>query len=292
MKFYTIESDNKQYVAVEKGNKKLVTLESMGVSVNDMNDLIARYDELNVPIKKGLDAGVKELDETEYVVKAPIPVPRQDIICLGVNYAEHIEETKDTVDFTQKKDAVYFSKRVNLANDPNGIIPAYDHVDSLDYEVELGVVLKKDALNVDVNDAGSYIFGYTIINDVSARNIQLKHQQWYRGKSLDGYTPMGPCIVTADEIGDAHDLNICCYVNDEKRQDSNTKYMITTVEEAIAELSQGMTLKAGTIIATGTPGGVAMGMKPPVFLKEGDTVSCFIDGIGELKNTVKGVTQG
>ena len=103
---------------------------------------------------------------------------------------------------------------------------------------------------------------------------------------------MGPCIVTADEIGDAHDLNICCYVNDEKRQDSNTKYMITTVEEAIAELSQGMTLKAGTIIATGTPGGVAMGMKPPVFLKEGDTVSCFIDGIGELTNTVKGVTQG
>lgn len=286
MKFYTIESDNKQYVAVETSDKKLVTLESMGVSVNDMNDLIARYDELNAPIKKGLEADVKELDEAGYVVKAPIPVPRQDVICLGVNYAEHIEETKDTVDFTQKKDAVYFSKRVNRSNDPGGVIPVYDFVDSLDYEVELGVIIGKDALGISREEAKDYIFGYTIINDVSARNIQLKHQQWYRGKSLDGYTPMGPCIVTADEIGDAHNLDISCYVNDEKRQDSNTKYMITTAEEAIAELSRGMTLKAGTIIATGTPGGVAMGMKPPVFLKEGDTVRCFIDGIGELTNAV------
>ena len=148
------------------------------------------------------------------------------------------------------------------------------------------MILKKDALNVSVDEAGEYILGYTIINDVSARNIQLKHQQWYRGKSLDGYTPMGPCIVTADEIEDAHDLNLSCHVNDEKRQESNTKYMITSVEEAISELSQGMTLKAGSIIATGTPGGVAMGMKPPVFLKKGDVVRCSIDKIGSLVNTV------
>ncbi len=146
------------------------------------------------------------------------------------------------------KEAVYFSKRVNRANDPDGIIPAYDFVDSLDYEAELGVIPKKDAFNITVEEAATHILGYTIINDVSARNLQFKHQQWYRGKSLDGYTPMGPCIVTADEIGDAHDLAISCYVNDEKRQESNTKYMITTVEEAVSELSQGMTLKAGTVI--------------------------------------------
>jgi 2-keto-4-pentenoate hydratase/2-oxohepta-3-ene-1,7-dioic acid hydratase in catechol pathway len=137
---------------------------------------------------------------------------------------------------------------------------------------------------VSVEEAADHILGYMIINDVSARNLQFKHQQWYRGKSLDGYTPMGPCIVTKDEIGDPHDLEICCYVNDEKRQDSNTKYMITTVEEAISELSQGMTLKAGTIIATGTPGGVAMGMKPPVYLKKGDVIRCEIKGIGSLVN--------
>jgi 2-keto-4-pentenoate hydratase/2-oxohepta-3-ene-1,7-dioic acid hydratase in catechol pathway len=210
----------------------------------------------------------------------------QDVICLGVNYRDHIEETVDVLDFTKKTDAVYFSKRVNRFNSPGGIIPDYEIVDSLDYEVELGVILKKDSFNVSVDKASDYILGYTIINDVSARNLQFKHQQWYLGKSLDGYTPMGPCIVTADEIGDAHSLDIACYVNGEKRQESNTKYMITSVEEAISELSQAMTLKAGTVIATGTPGGVAMGMKPPVYLKKGDVIKCEIEGIGELTNTI------
>lgn len=165
-------------------------------------------------------------------------------------------------------------------------IPVYDFVDSLDYEVELGVILKIDAFQISTEEAADYIFGYTIINDVSARNIQLKHQQWYRGKSLDGYTPMEPCIVTADEIGDAHNLSIQCFVNDEKRQSSNTACMITTVEEAISELSQGMTLKAGTVIATGTPGGVGMGFNPPKFLQQGDIVKCCIEKIGELVSKV------
>ena len=287
MRLYTIEVNDKAYVAVENGNKKLVTLDSMEIHVNDMNDLIARFDELRDTIEKALAANENAgMEVGEYHIKAPIPVPMQDVVCLGVNYHDHIKETVDVLDFTQKKDAVYFSKRVNRANDPDGIIPAYDFVDALDYEVELGVILKKDAFNVTVEEAADKILGYTIINDVSARNLQFKHQQWYRGKSLDGYTPMGPCIVTTDEIGNAHDLAICCYVNDEKRQESNTKYMITTVEEAISELSQGMTLKAGTVIATGTPGGVGMGMKPPVFLKEKDVVKCEIEGIGSLVNTV------
>ena len=197
-----------------------------------------------------------------------------------------MSDMEQGLDFKEKKAAIYFAKRVNRANDPGGRIPLYDFVDSLDYEVELGVILGRDAFCVSREEALSYVLGYTIINDVSARNVQRRHQQWYRGKSLDGYTPMGPCIVTADEIGDVHDLDISCFVNDEKRQSSNTAYMITTVEEAIAELSQGMTLKAGTIIATGTPGGVAMGMDPPKFLKKGDVVRCGIGGIGELVNVV------
>lgn len=287
MRLYTVESKNDQHVALEYKDGRLVFFKSLGINVKDMNDLILRFDEIYPVIVSLLEADEIESEENEYRIIAPIPIPIQDIICLGVNYRSHIEETVDVLDFTKKKDTVYFSKRVNRSNDPNGIIPVYDFVDSLDYEVELGVILKKDAFNVSADEAGEYIFGYTIINDVSARNIQLKHQQWYRGKSLDGYTPMGPCIVTKDEIGNPHDLKICCYVNDQIRQESNTKYMITSVEEAISELSQGMTLKAGTIIATGTPGGVAMGMKPPVYLKKGDLVRCEIENIGSLVNMCK-----
>lgn len=285
MRLYTIESDNKQYAAAEGKEGKLITLESMGIDVKDMNELILHFDELNELIANGLAAASKQ-DVRGYKIKAPITVPLQDVICLGVNYREHIEETADVLDFSKKTDTVYFSKRVNRANDPGGIIPYYDFVDSLDYEVELGVILKKDVLNATAEEAADSILGYTIINDVSARNLQFRHHQWYRGKSLDGYTPMGPCIVTKDEIANAHNLSISCYVNDEKRQDSNTKYMITSAEEAISELSQGMTLKAGTIIATGTPGGVAMGMKPPVYLKKGDVIRCEIQDIGNLVNKV------
>ena len=283
MRFYTVDLNGKEYVAVENTDKKLVTLDSIGIKVSDMNEFIKRFDGLKDAIEKGVSSG-NALDD--YRILAPIPVPMQDIICLGVNYKEHIDETIDVHDFTNKQDAVYFSKRVNRCNDPDGIIPVYDFVDCLDYEVELGVVLKKDAFRVSAEEASDYIFGYTMINDVSARNLQFKHQQWYRGKSLDGYTPMGPCIVTKDEIRDAHDLSIECFVNDEKRQSSNTSRMITTVEEAISELSQGMTLKAGTVIATGTPGGVGMGFKPPKYLQPGDIVKCSIKEIGELVSKV------
>lgn len=288
MRLYTIESRHREAVAVEGNDGRLISLESMGIDVKDMNDLILRFDSLRPLIIEGLETGAgAKAEGTNVTIKAPIPVPLQDVICLGVNYKSHFEETVDGLDFTKKTATVYFSKRVNRANDPDGIIPAYEFVDSLDYEVELGVILGKDALNVPVEEAGDYIFGYTIINDVSARNLQRRHQQWYRGKSLDGYTPMGPCIVTKDEIRDAHDLAIRCYVNDEKRQGSSTGYMMTTAEEAISELSRGMTLKAGTIIATGTPGGVAMGMKTPKFLKKGDVVRCEIEGIGSLANRVE-----
>lgn len=133
-----------------------------------------------------------------------------------------------------------------------------------------------------------YVFGYTILNDVSARDVQTAHKQWYFGKSLDGFTPMGPCIVTADEF-DTYPpkMGIRSFVNGEKRQDSNTGLQIFDIDHVIHELTQGMTLKAGTIIATGTPAGVGMGMDPPQFLKPGDTVRCEIDGIGSLTNTVR-----
>ena len=292
MRLYTIKYEGKEEVVAESPDNQLCFLSTVGIIVRDMNDLICRYEELKDEIVERINSkDCKRIDIGKCDILAPIPVPLQDIICLGVNYRDHIEETVDVIDFTKKEDTVYFSKRVNRCTDPAGIIPEYDFVDSLDYEVELGVIIGKDAYNVSAKEAEDYIFGYTIINDVSARNIQLKHQQWFRGKSLDGYTPMGPCVVTKDEIADVGKLDISCFVNDEMRQCSNTSYMITTVNEAVSELSQGMTLKAGTIIATGTPGGVAMGMTPSVFLKTGDVVKCVISKIGELVNTVGKAVQ-
>ena len=296
MKLYTVKKNGAELVAAAGGDGKVYLAGSLGIEAGDVNDLIRHWDAYEAPLRQGLKEGRGEeirladpmgtKDAEDYRILAPIPVPCQDVICLGVNYHDHIKETVNVLDFTKKKDAVYFSKRVNRSNDPGGRIPLYDFVDSLDYEVELGVILKKDAFQVKAEQVKDYILGYTVINDVSARNVQMKHQQWYLGKSLDGYLPMGPCIVTADEIPDAGKLEISCYVNGEKRQSSNTAYMITTMEEAIAELSQGMTLKAGTVIATGTPGGVAMGMQPPVWLKKGDRVRCEIEKIGVLENII------
>ena len=159
-------------------------------------------------------------------------------------------------------------------------------MDSLDYECELGVIIGKDAFQVSKEDVADYIFGYTIVNDVSARNLQTRHKQWYFGKSLDGFTPMGPCIVTADEFAFPPKVGISCLVNGEVRQDSNTGNLIAGIAEIISMLSEGMTLQAGTIIATGTPAGVGMGMVPPTFLKEGDVVECRIEGIGVLRNVI------
>ncbi len=222
---------------------------------------------------------------------APIPVLKQDMICLGINYMEHAEESaryKKEAFGGERPYAVYFSKRVNQAVEDGGYIESHsDIVDSLDYECELAVVIGKDCRNVTKEEAKDYILGYTIVNDVSAREIQTRHKQWYFGKSMDGFTPMGPWIVTADEFSFPPKLSIQSYVNGELRQDSNTEKLIFGIDHVICELSSAMTLKAGTVIATGTPAGAGMGFNPPKFLKAGDVVSCKIEGIGTLTNTVR-----
>ena len=221
---------------------------------------------------------------------APIPRPRQDVLCLGMNYKAHASEAAkyDADAFTKEKPAaVYFSKRVSEAVAPGGAIQSHrELVERLDYEVELAVILGKTAKHVKAAEAGDYIFGYTILNDVSARDVQTGHKQWYFGKSLDGFTPMGPCIVTADEIAFPPALAISSSVNGELRQSSNTSLFLNSIQEVLEELTAAMTLLPGTIIATGTPAGVGMGFDPPKFLKPGDTVSCTIEGIGTLTNPV------
>ncbi|WP_295761549.1 fumarylacetoacetate hydrolase family protein [uncultured Oscillibacter sp.] len=222
---------------------------------------------------------------------APIPRPRQDVICLGMNYRDHEEEAAkyDSAAFTKERpSAVYFSKRVSRAGDPDGVIPRYEGlVARLDYEAELAVIIGRTAKDVKAAEAGGYVFGYTVLNDVSARDLQTGHKQWYFGKSLDGFTPMGPCILTADETAFPPALEISASVNGELRQSSNTRLLIHGVAEIIEELSAGMTLLPGTIIATGTPAGVGMGFDPPRFLGAGDVVECSIQGIGSLRSTVR-----
>lgn len=302
MKFYTAEINGIPEILVAFADDgiayRLNMLQKLSgkLAYKDMNELIYQ---LGQKEKAQLQLFAKNTDAlqgaavTLEAVKlcAPIVHPRQDVICLGINYDAHAQEAgrfSDEAFGGERPYTIYFSKRVSTATGSGDFIPAYEGlVESLDYEAELGVILGKDAKDVSKEEAEGYIFGYTVINDVSARNLQTRHKQWYRGKSLDGFTPMGPCIVTADEIADVQNLDIRCYVNGQLRQSSNTKYMIQTVAGAISELSQGMTLQAGTIIATGTPAGVGMGMQPPTFLRSGDTVVCEIESIGRLGNTVK-----
>lgn len=200
---------------------------------------------------------------------APIPHPRQDIICLGINYRDHAEEAARFSGDAFRKERpipIYFSKRVAEAVPPNGWIDSHPGlVEQLDYEAELAVVIGRTAKDVPANQAGEYIFGYTILNDVSARVLQTAHKQWYFGKGLDGFTPMGPWITTADEVAFPPALAISSKVNGELRQHSNTSLLMTGIAEIIEELSSGITLLPGTIIATGTPAGVGMGFDPPNF---------------------------
>ena len=220
---------------------------------------------------------------------APIPRPEGDIICLGMNFKDHTAEAArfDPVMKRENK-AVYFSKRTLEATPPGGKIPAHrDLTQMLDYEAEIAFVLGRDAANLSPDEARECVFGYTILNDVSARDLQTQHKQFYFGKSLDGFTPMGPCIVTADEFSYPPDIPIRCYVNGEKRQDGSTRQWVFSIADVLCELTRGMTLKSGTIISMGTPAGVGMGFSPPRYLKPGDAVRCEADGIGALENTVE-----
>ena len=287
MKIVTMLNDGQEQVGILSEDGKSVIPAN---KYADMPDLMAHSDfEELLAISR---MGVAAVPIERVKILAPITEPANDIICLGINYASHDEELPQeyTEEKIQKRDVpVYFSKRVTRCVDPDGAIDGhFDIVSKLDYECELAVIIGKDCKDVSEKEAPDYIFGYTILNDVTARDVQTAHKQWYFGKSLDGFTPIGPCIVTADEF-EAYppQLGIRSFVNGEKRQDSNTRLQIFDIDHVIHELSQGMTLKAGTIIATGTPAGVGMGMDPPQFLQPGDTVRCEIDGIGSLTNTVR-----
>lgn len=293
MKLLTYHYMGKDAVGfLSSDSKNVIPIKYLGLPYETMLDLIEKVtlDELRLLVKtKLIDFEGIRLDQIEK--KSPIPQPRQDIICLGLNFMEHAQESAryQKKKFDDKRTyAVYFSKRVNEAVPDGGFIYAHQDIENrLDYEVEVAVIIGKDAKNVPEEEAFDYVFGYTIINDVSGRSLQMRHEQWYFGKSLDGFTPMGPWIVTADEFSKPPLMHLKSYVNGKLRQESSTNLFIFSIQHVIHELSQGMTLKAGTIISMGTPKGVGMGFDPPKFLKPGDLVVCEVEGIGQLSNTVK-----
>ncbi|TFB24443.1 FAA hydrolase family protein [Filobacillus milosensis] len=244
--------------------------------------VIENYDHLN--LKKDLNKFV----ESESIEILPPIYPKKNIMCIGKNYKAHAYEMTTHNPDSVPEYPVVFTKSPNsiIAHEKN-IMAHANFTSQLDYEGELAVVIGKLGKDIKREEAQDYIFGYTILNDVTARDLQKKHQQFYRGKSLDTFAPLGPYIMTKDHIEDPQNLKVQTYVNDELRQNGNTKEMIFPIDELIEALSEGTTLEPGDIIATGTPSGVGKGFNPPKFLKSGDTIKISIEGIGELVNQVK-----
>ncbi|MEO1468575.1 MAG: fumarylacetoacetate hydrolase family protein [Pseudomonadota bacterium] len=227
-------------------------------------------------------------DPATVTLMAPIPAPAKNVFCVGRNYAAHIAEG----DRAQKQNVgvsehpVFFTKPLTAVIGHGAEIPIFPRLStSIDYEVELAVVIGKSGRDIRPGDAMDHVMGVTILNDVTARDIQRRHGgQYFKGKALDGSCPIGPWIVTMDEIGDLTNLDIGCAVNGETRQAGNTEQLIFDIPTLIASLSEGLTLDPGDIIATGTPSGVGYAMDPPRFLGDGDVVTCHVEKIGTLEN--------
>jgi 2-keto-4-pentenoate hydratase/2-oxohepta-3-ene-1,7-dioic acid hydratase in catechol pathway len=221
---------------------------------------------------------------------APIPRPAKNVFCLGLNYVAHARESSQARGREMKIPTVpvIFSKAPTTVNGPFDDIPVERSVtQQVDWEVELGVVIGTTGRNISKADALSHVFGYTVVNDVSARDLQQLHMQWFKGKSLDGFCPMGPVVVTADEFGDPQAKRLQLRVNGVTKQDSNTANMIFPVDVIVEWLSKGLTLEPGDVVATGTPEGVGMGRTPQEFLQNGDIVETEVEGIGILRNRIK-----
>ncbi len=245
-------------------------------------DVIAQWDNLRAKLGPALAAAKGGHALSAVTLEAPIPRPGK-VLAIGLNYADHIAESG--VETPQEQ--VWFCKMPTSINPPFAPVqmPKASHV--LDYEAELVAVIGKRCKHVSKERAHEVVFGYACGNDVTARDWQFKTPQWMVGKSFDTHAPFGPAIVTADELGDPHTLGIRCFINGEKRQDSNTRHLVFNIWDQIACISQAMTLEPGDIIFTGTPGGVGMGMKPPRLLNLGDVMRVEIDRLGAIEARIE-----
>ena len=259
----------------------------------DVSEVAAAPEEALAALRASLSAPTGTLP-TQRISRArllaPIPNPARNVFCVGRNYLEHVRagDLKRGIQTPIPQHPQYFTKPPSTVIGDGGPIEIEPSVsDKIDYEVELAVIIGTAVRNADAEAAMASIFGYTIINDVTARDLQRRHDQWFKGKGLDTFCPMGPWVVTHDEIGDPHSLGLKLWVNGDLRQSDTTAHMHFKLGQIIAELSQGMTLMPGDVIATGTPPGVGYAMTPPQFLQAGDVVTCEIERIGRLSNPVR-----
>lgn len=265
--------------------------ELAGEPVGDMLQLIRAWPRL----RERLAPRGPGLELASVALEAPIPRPPRNVLCVGKNYRAHAHEfTRSGYDSSAKSAAdavptspVIFTKAPETVIGPGQPIPYPEGVsEQVDYEAELAVVVGTGGRALRREDALGHVFGYTIVDDVTARDLQARHKQWFLGKSLDGFCPMGPWIVTADELDPASGVEVRCWVNGELRQEGNTRDLVFDIPTLLATLSAGLTLQSGDVLATGTPAGVGVGFDPPRFLRRGDRVRIAISGIGVLENAV------
>ncbi|OQP01893.1 hypothetical protein B1689_03340 [Geobacillus sp. 44C] len=298
MRFVTAQRNNKIFVGIVEESEKVVHLHLAEQAMqkrmtlpSSLLECIALGDEFLNRVNE-IAAWVKENPSTQYMydlhdvrLLAPIPRPSKNIFCIGKNYADHAIELGGKLDIPQH--LIVFSKvPTTVIGHEETVLRHADVTDQLDYEGELAVVIGKRGKAIRKEEALDYVFGYTIINDITARDLQERHQQYLLGKSLDTFCPMGPWIVHQSLIENPNKLQIETKVNGEIRQKASTEQFIFNVETIIETISRGITLEPGDIIATGTPAGVGKGMKPPRFLQAGDVVEITIEGIGTLRNKI------
>lgn len=299
MKFITAQFDGEVFVGViDETETKVLPIQKAADKSKSSYDFPMTMQECIaigpafVEEVRGLLAWAKNAAEELYLplqsvkLLAPIPRPHKNIFCIGKNYADHAIEMGSKDDIPEHI-MVFTKAPTTVIGNHETVYHHQEITTQLDYEGELAIIIGKKGRGIKKEEAFEHIFGYTILNDITARDLQAKHKQFFIGKSLDTSCPMGPWIVHKSVVGNPNHLNIQTTINGEIRQNSNTEKFIFPIEEMISVLSQGMTLEPGDIIATGTPAGVGKGFKPPRFLQPGDTIEITVEKIGTLKNTIE-----
>lgn len=286
MRFARIAGGDGGRLVVLVQEDRAVAVDDLVPGVRSLGEVIAGgtplWDEI-----RGKMAGREGEPFDSTALGAPLD-PVRNVFCVGRNYRDHALEAvrSGVADRVQDEAPIFFTKATTTINGPFGAIPAYGHTAALDYEAELGVIIGRAGRDIPPEEAKSFIFGYTLLNDVSARDLQTRHQQWFLGKSLDGFCPLGPSVVTSDEIAWPVEETIRCRVNGELRQELNTRDMIFDIPAILSELSRGMTLLPGDLIATGTGDGVGRSFRPPRYLRPGDRVEIASAALGRMENVV------
>lgn len=286
MKIATFSVGEDQHIGIMQ-DESIISLTEL--SAEEFPPCLKTFIERNNELRARVDQLIEQSENdivtfplSDVRILPPLTQPEK-IICVGLNYIDHCKETG----MEPPSSPVIFSKYANAIIGHNEAVEIPINSNEVDFEAELAIVIGKEAKCVSEEEATDYVFGYTIMNDISARDLQFSDGQWSRGKTADTFAPIGPVVVTHDEVGDPHNLKISLELNGEMMQDSNTNNLIFTVPKIISFLSQSMTLKPGDLIATGTPPGVGMGRNPKVWLKNGDQMNVTIEKIGTLSNHVK-----